>query len=698
METNGIGIQHNKNPPKVGLPRHQHHHQFYRPNQRRHLQSNLRLVLFPAILFLFLGALRHFQLKNQLGAEPGKEKWPAKGTPLLLIPAAEFRAVKTGTMPSNDLPDKSCRIKGSCPVTVLITGNNRVLGEKAECVQGLHAWRKNYIEINDELFKATMAGISRGEINEILAAYDFRDSSTKYFDVHMWYNSTPRSSKTPPNEVPIGSALNTVILSTLVYEQQQKLTTMMTMHGLGQAPYWVITYLYFLIICSLYMCCFMGFGTLAGLTFFTLNLYSIQCVFYFVHVNLLISPAFLLAMAFSNVKTASVVGFILVFGSWISGSFLFDRLISDNSFPNFTFQLYLHINLYNLLESLEVPCWIPAFGIQITAERKAPSSILPQRMEKVEQLLSEPDISYPIISYKLQKKYPAQDGNPKKHAVKGLSLAVARGECFGLLGPNGAGKTSFISMVTGLTDPTSGTAYIGGLDLRTQMSAIHASMGVCPQYNLIWDTLKGREHLSFYGRLKNLRGAKLSRAVEDSLRNVNLLQGGDADEHAGEYSGGMKRRLSIAISLKGDPKVVYLDEPSTGLDPASRNMLWDAVTKAKRDRAIILTTHSMEEAEHLCDRIGIFVDGSFQCLGSPDELKDRYGGTCVFTMATSPQNEEDVEDLRDVRLSDVFLAVKYAKERYRVEAWEIADTTLEDVFIKVATESQQSTSQTGGLT
>ncbi|CDP14828.1 unnamed protein product [Coffea canephora] len=161
-------------------------------------------------------------------------------------------------------------------------------------------------------------------------------------------------------------------------------------------------------------------------------------------------------------------------------------------------------------------------------------------------------------------------------------------------------------------------------------------------------------------------------------------------------------------------QVVYLDEPSTGLDPASRKMLWDAVTKAKEDKAIILTTHSMEVAEHLCDRIGIFVDGAIQCLGSPDELKDRYGGTYVFTMATAPQNAKDVEDLvkrlspntqktyhisgtqkfefpkRDVSLSDVFLAVKFAKERFGVEAWDIADTTLEDICVKVATESESS--------
>ncbi|KAI5658987.1 hypothetical protein M9H77_27780 [Catharanthus roseus] len=176
----------------------------------------------------------------------------------------------------------------------------------------------------------------------------------------------------------------------------------------------------------------------------------------------------------------------------------------------------------------------------------------------------------------------------------------------------------------------------------------------------------------------------------------------------------MKRRLSVAIALIGKPKVVYMDEPSTGLDPASKDLLWDVIKKAKQDRAIILTTHSMEEAEHLCDRIGIFVDGSLQCIGSPDELKERYGGTYTFTVTTSPEYERNVEALanrltpeakkiyhiagtqkfelpkNEVRLSEVFRAVMDAKKRFNVQAWEIAETTLEDVFVKVANEAQAS--------
>ena len=165
-------------------------------------------------------------------------------------------------------------------------------------------------------------------------------------------------------------------------------------------------------------------------------------------------------------------------------------------------------------------------------------------------------------------------------------------------------------MLVGFLAPTEGTAIVEGLDIRSDMDEIYQIMGVCPQNNLLWETLTAREHLLFYGRLKNLNGVALTSAVDALLRKVNLFHGGVGDKRCGEYSGGMKRRLSVAISFIGNPLVVYLDEPSTGLDPASRRNLWQVVKDAKKDRAIILTTHSMEEAEVLCDRISIFVDGA----------------------------------------------------------------------------------------
>ncbi|EEC84433.1 hypothetical protein OsI_31047 [Oryza sativa Indica Group] len=328
--------------------------------------------------------------------------------------------------------------------------------------------------------------------------------------------------------------------------------------------------------------------------------------------------------------------------------------------------------------------------------------------EVVEQLLVGRNANQAIICHNLKKIYPGRDGNPDKLAVRGLSLAVPKGQCFGMLGPNGAGKTSFISMMIGFVN----------LHLVLPMFMEWISIWIWITYiqtwGLLWEPLTGKEHLFFYGRLKNLKGAALVKAVEDALKSVNLFHGGVGDKQVGKYSGGMKRRLSVAISLIGDPKVVFMDEPSTGLDPASRNNLWNVVKEAKRNRAIVLTTHSMEEAEVLCDRLGIFVDGDFQCLGNPKELKARYGGAYIFTMTTSPEQEQEVEQLvhdlspsankiyhlsgtqkfelpkQEVKIAKVFRAVEDAKKRFTVHAWGLVDTTLEDVFIKVAKGAQAS--------
>ncbi|KAI3841640.1 hypothetical protein MKX03_027501 [Papaver bracteatum] len=577
-----------------------------------------------------------------------------------------------------------------------------------------------------------------------------------------------------------------VMLTSLVYEKQQKLRVMMKMHGLGDGPYWMITYSYFLFLSSVYILGFMVSGYLIGLPIFKCTAFSILFTFYFTYINLQISFAFLMATLFLHVKTATVLAHMFVFGSGLLGMYVFQSVLQSPSFSgdwiiilemfppfalyrgNYEFQEYTQRERYlgyavkmswndindgeNGMRRVLILMAIEWFVMLIVAYyldqvislgngvRKHPLFFLKnlskklsasnqqlaiqtqqlnfrdesekpdvsQEREKVKELILSNDTTDSIVCDNLKKVYPSIDGNPEKVAVRGLSLALGRGECFGMLGPNGAGKTSFISMMIGLTEPTSGMALVNGLDIQTDMDQIYASMGVCPQHDLLWETLTGREHLLFYGRLKNLKGSELTEAVEESLKSVNLYHGGVANKQARTYSGGMKRRLSVAISLIGDPKVVYMDEPSTGLDPSSRNHLWNIVKRAKKDRAIILTTHSMEEAEALCDRLGIFADGSLQCIGNPKELKARYGGSYVFTMTTSVDQEEEVEKLvhglssnankiyhlsgtqkfeiskKDVRIGDVFRAVENAKREFPIYAWGLTDTTLEDVFIKVA--------------
>ena len=228
----------------------------------------------------------------------------------------------------------------------------------------------------------------------------------------------------------------------------------------------------------------------------------------------------------------------------------------------------------------------------------------------------------------LHKQFPSAGGAPPKVAVRCISMGVNVGECFGLLGHNGAGKTTAINMLTGLFAPTSGNAYVGRYSIRDNISAIYADMGVCPQHDLLWPALTAEEHLRFYGRLKGFTGTSLKEMIKEMLKKVNLT--GFAKRRAGGFSGGMKRRLSMANALMGGPSIVYMDEPSTGLDPASKHGLWDVISSAKKmgKRSMVLTTHSMEEADVLCDRLCIMADGEVQCIGQTHELKRRFGRGC----------------------------------------------------------------------
>jgi ABC-type multidrug transport system ATPase subunit len=204
-------------------------------------------------------------------------------------------------------------------------------------------------------------------------------------------------------------------------------------------------------------------------------------------------------------------------------------------------------------------------------------------------------------------------------------------------------------------------------------------------------------------------GQELEEAIDAALKSVNLFNAKVGDKYAGKYSGGMKRRLSVAISFIGAPKVVYLDEPSTGLDPSSRRNLWDVVRANKGGRSIILTTHSMEEAETLCDRLGIFVDGQLVCIGNPKEITSRYAGFFVFSISVPMEQEGRAKAVvlamapgavltyslsgtlkyelptSQVSLSGVFKAVNDAKTAgLTILDWGVANATLEEVFIKLA--------------
>lgn len=209
-------------------------------------------------------------------------------------------------------------------------------------------------------------------------------------------------------------------------------------------------------------------------------------------------------------------------------------------------------------------------------------------------------------------------------ALGGLTLQVAQGELFGLLGPNGAGKSTTINILTGILEPTAGTAQVGGHALPKEARAVKEIIGVCPQEFGIFPYLTGRENVLLFGDLAGVPRPELAARADELLKRMGL--DGESDRRVRGYSGGMKRRISIVTALIGDPEIAFLDEPTTGLDPQSRRAVWDFIRSLKeKQRTVVLTTHYMEEAETLCDRIAIIDHGALIALGTPAELKAQNG-------------------------------------------------------------------------
>ena len=224
-------------------------------------------------------------------------------------------------------------------------------------------------------------------------------------------------------------------------------------------------------------------------------------------------------------------------------------------------------------------------------------------------------------------------------AVDGLDLEVRAGECFGLLGPNGAGKTTTVEILEGLVEPTAGTVEILGRRWETDEGWLRARLGVSLQETFLSDRLSVLEIVtlfrSFYDRGRN---------VADAIALVAL--GEKLPARYGPLSGGQKQRLAVACALVGDPRILFLDEPTTGLDPQSRRMLWDVVLAFKRNGgSVVLTTHYMDEAQRLCDRVGVVDHGKMIALGTPQELIDSLGGNQIVEISVAEPAGETPEQL-----------------------------------------------------
>jgi len=291
-------------------------------------------------------------------------------------------------------------------------------------------------------------------------------------------------------------------------------------------------------------------------------------------------------------------------------------------------------------------------------------------------------------------------------AVHSLNFEVLRGEIFGLLGPNGAGKTTTISILSCLTPPSSGTVTVGGVDVVRDSLAARRKIGVVPQEIALYPSLSARENLAFWGRMYGVPERALAHRIDELLDVVELTE--RADSRIDTFSGGMKRRVNIAAGLLHRPEVLFLDEPTVGIDPQTRRSILDLVRELNRQGlSILYTTHYLEEAEALCDRIGIMDEGRMIAVGTRDELTDAVGATETISVCADGLSESSLTwivrlpAVAEASLGERELTVNVrtganilprlveglAKDGVRILSIDVSEPNLESVFIHLTGKS-----------
>jgi ABC-2 type transport system ATP-binding protein len=282
-------------------------------------------------------------------------------------------------------------------------------------------------------------------------------------------------------------------------------------------------------------------------------------------------------------------------------------------------------------------------------------------------------------------------------AVDGIDLSIKKGELFALLGPNGAGKTTTINMLCCLLKPSDGTAKVMGYDINQEPYKVKGVLGVSPQETTISERLNSLENLNLIGQLHGINPQKLRIWSQLMLETMGLAD--RAKDQVRKLSGGMKRRLSIAMALIHDPLVLVLDEPTLGLDPQARRVVWEYIARLKGDKTILLTTHYMEEADFLADHIGIIDDGKIAALGTSRELKIEAIGTNTMVIQAWNLTQKVIMEMQskyaDVKISGSTLTITDKRLDFKkivdqlqaanavVRSAYITEPTLEDVFLKI---------------
>ena len=309
--------------------------------------------------------------------------------------------------------------------------------------------------------------------------------------------------------------------------------------------------------------------------------------------------------------------------------------------------------------------------------------------------LSEParelDDAFAIQTFSLSRKFNSLV------AVDGINLDIKKGQLFALLGPNGAGKTTTINMLCCLLRPTGGTASVMGYDINREPYKVKEIIGVSPQETTLSEHLNSLENLKLVGRLHGIPPKKLGNWSQLMLETMGLAN--RAKDQVRKFSGGMKRRLNIAMALIHNPPIIVLDEPTLGLDPQARRAVWEYIARLKGEKTILLTTHYMEEADYLADRIGIIDEGKIAALGTGTELKAEMAETHTMVIQAWNLTQQVIIEMRsqyaEVKLSDSTMTITDEQLDFReivdqlhrggaiVRSAHIKEPTLEDVFLNI---------------
>ncbi|KAH3795730.1 hypothetical protein DPMN_149289, partial [Dreissena polymorpha] len=326
----------------------------------------------------------------------------------------------------------------------------------------------------------------------------------------------------------------------------------------------------------------------------------------------------------------------------------------------------------------------------------------------------DPELIPAVVVNNLRKTYGGSD----RSAVDGLSFTLYQGHVTAFLGRNGAGKTTTMHILTGLFPPTSGTATLFGKDIRTDMSEIRQNIGVCPQHNVLFQSMTVAEHIWFYSRIKGISQKDTRTEIKRFLSDLSMED--KQDELPDALSGGMQRKLSVAMAFVGGATTVFLDEPTAGVDPYSRRAIWNLLTHYKTGRTVLVSTHYLDEAEAIGDRILIIADGRIRCGGTPVFLKSNFGDGHVLTIEKDRPTTSSSHILHEIQrvvprafirsdtgsdvrivipvhgrerrlLSGILRSLTQQKGMLGIGGFSVSDTGLEDVFVKVTS------GVTGGL-